>query len=108
MQARGGRFALFPDVDLGTPVFDFPARDRIACWWPQCLSRAKAETSMMPRAADRVVDNEPLCEWAAVMCTRGADGIDVIGLPGEQDSLFADMSKKGHIECNLGQLNALG
>ena len=79
-------------------------RHRIEGRRAQRLAGAQAEAGVVPRAAHRVADDEPLGERAAVVRAFAADGEDFALGPRQDHRILADMSA----EHGVGRKVALG
>ena len=86
MRKRCAGFALelFPHIDGAVPLLDAPAGDRVQRRRAQGLAGAQAETGMVPRTANRIVDQQPFGERRAIMRADGADREQLVAAPGEQ------------------------
>jgi hypothetical protein len=78
---------LFPHIHGAVSLLDAPAEDGVERRRAERLAGTEAEAGMMPRAANRLVDEQPLLKRRPVMSTDGADREQVIASPGEKRRL---------------------
>ena len=68
------------------------AHDRVQRRRSQRLAGAQAETGVVPRTADGVIDDESVGERATVMAARGADRIYVVAAAHNDDRRAVDVT----------------
>jgi hypothetical protein len=73
---------------------DSPAGGGIQRRCRQSLASAQAEAGVMPRAAHRVLDDQPLAERPAVMRAGRADREDLPAAPSQQHCVVANLTDK--------------
>jgi hypothetical protein len=106
---RGRKLAcgkLAGDEEHPVALLDSPASDGVERRSAQRLAGAEAEAGVMPGAAHRVADAQPLPEWAAVMGTGGPDGEDVVAVSGDEHRLSLYVAREHSPVGKLGQRDA--
>jgi len=73
---------------------DSPARQRIESGCAQCVACGEIEAGVMPRTSNRVPDDDPLGQRAAIVCALGSNGEKPFSAPNEQDILLADATRE--------------
>src|SRR5262249_54176403 len=71
-----------------------------------CFAREQIEAGVMPRAADRAVDDEPLGQRPTVVRARGAHREHLGSALHEDHCLAADMTEQRHAVLNIRDGNA--
>ena len=96
---RGGRRGQieFPsDTDVAGVVLDGVTGQRREGGCSERLTGLEAETGVVPRAADGVVDDESFGERSAVVGAGGAQGEQAIAPANENDGFLVDLSEERH------------
>jgi len=93
--------------NLAVALLDRPARERGQGRGAHRFPGPQVETGMMPGAADRVADNEPIHQRTVVVRAVGADREHLRPTPHQQNLLVADMAGQLAAIGKLGERNAL-
>ena len=102
------RLPLLSHIDQVALPLDTPAGDRVERRRTQHLASAQAETSMVPRAANRIPDNQTLVQRTVVMGAGSANGEHLLAPSHQQDRLGPDMTEHHRTVRKLGKIEAAG
>jgi hypothetical protein len=100
--------AFLANKDHATLSLDAPAADRIKRRWPSRLAGAQAETGVMPRAPNSILDQEAVAQRPAIMRAHSADREDLLATSCQQDGLGPNMAKQHGAICELRKIKAVG
>ena len=85
---------LLPDEHGIALTLDAPAGDRIQRWSAHRLAGSKAEAGVVPRAADRVCDDQSIGERSVIVRAVCADGEQLVAGAREQNVFVADAPRQ--------------
>ena len=91
---RAVRRHLFACEDGATPPFDPPTGNRVESRRAERLAGAQAEAGVMPRAPDRIVNEQALLKGAIVMGADGTDGKHLFAASRKQRRFTIDVSEQ--------------
>src|SRR5262249_10339587 len=92
---------------LATAGFNLPRTNRVERWRAERLTRAKAETGVMPRTSDCIIHQEALGQRGAIVGAGRAYGEVGICAPNHHYGLALGVAQQHAIPLKLGESDTL-